>query len=88
MAKECDEQPSSQYAKGQNIPYQRLLQQWDQLIVHDGLLWRHYAQPDEQQGWIQLVIPNIRTKQKLSSTVEVHSKHINSRLASCSVLHM
>ena len=54
-AKEHEERPSSQYAKGQNIPYRRLLQQWDKLIVHDGMLWRQ-CQPDEQQGWLQLVI--------------------------------
>ena len=56
-AKERDLQPSPEYAKGQSIASCRLLQQWDQLMVHDGVLWRYYAQPLEEQAWWQLVVP-------------------------------
>ena len=57
QAKESGPKPMSNYAKSQGLEYRRLHQQWDQLRTQDGLLWRHYAQPNQNQDWLQLVVP-------------------------------
>ena len=56
--KKEDSKPASEHAKGQQVEYRRLFQQWEQLTVSDGILWRIYAQPREDRGWMQLVVPN------------------------------
>ena len=56
QAKETNQKPSADHAKCQGLEYRRLYQQWDQLVAQDGVLWRYYAQPREQQGWLQLVV--------------------------------
>ena len=58
LARERNQQPSQDYAKGQCIEYRRLLQQWDLLSVQDGVLWRYCIQPDDGRGWLQLVVPH------------------------------
>ena len=57
LAKETDQQPLQDQAKGQSIEYRRLLQQWDQLSVRNGVLGRYCVQPSEDKGWLQLVVP-------------------------------
>ena len=47
LAKETDQQPSQDKAKSQGLEYCRLLQQWDQLVVKDGILWRCCFHPHE-----------------------------------------
>ena len=64
-AKEQKQQPSPEYAKGQS----RFLQQWEQLVMRDGVLWRYYAQPYEDRGWLQLVVPRALQEAVLT---EVH----------------
>ena len=44
-------------SNGESLEYRRLLQQWDQLIVQEGILWQLYAQPREDLSWKQLVVP-------------------------------
>ena len=34
-----------------------LSQQWDQLVVCDGVLWQHFVHPNQDQSWLQLVVP-------------------------------
>ena len=58
QAKQEDSKPASEHAKGQRVEYRRFFQQWEQLTVSDGILWRIYAQPREDRGWMQLVVPN------------------------------
>ena len=53
-AKESGHKHTSDFAKSQGLEY---CQQWDQLRAQDGLLWHHYAQPNENQDWLQLVVP-------------------------------
>ena len=61
QAKETNQKPSADHAKCQGLEYRRLYQQWDQLVAQEGVLWRYYAQPREQLGWLQLVLPrNLR----------------------------
>lgn len=57
IAKQSNCKPAIEHAKGQSLEYRRLLQQWEQLSVRDGLLCRNYAQQSEDKGWTQLVVP-------------------------------
>ena len=53
-AKETNQKPSDAYTKSQVIQYHSLNQQWDQLVVCDGVLWRpHFAHPNQDQSWLQ-----------------------------------
>ena len=70
IAKETDQQPSQDKAKSQGLEYRRLLQQWDQLIVKDGILWRCYVYPKEGNQWLQLVIPLVLREAILKETHE------------------
>ena len=56
-AKETNEKPTDFYAKAQSIEYRCLSQQWDQLAIQDGVLWRHFMHPRQDQSWLQLVAP-------------------------------
>ena len=64
-------------SNGESLEYHRLLQQWDQLIVQEGILWRLYAQPREDLSWKQLVVPQKFRPDKLKSLHEgVTSGHL------------
>ena len=67
-AKEANQQPSPDLAKAQSLEYRRLLQQWDQLIVCNGVLWQCYIQPTSGSSWLQLVIPNNQRVEILQET--------------------
>ena len=55
--KEQGEQPSADFVKTQPVPLRRLIQQWEQMVVNNGILYRHYAKPRESQDYLQLVVP-------------------------------
>ena len=55
---EAQQKPHLNHAKSQSLQYRRLYQQWDQLMVQDGVLWRQYEHPAEQRSWLQLIVPN------------------------------
>jgi len=57
QAKDKDQKPTYEYAKSQRLEYCRLSQQWEQLRIQNGLLWRHYALPNQNQDRLQLVVP-------------------------------
>ena len=57
QAKQANCRPSVAHSTGETLEYRRLLQQWDQLLIQDGLLWRIFAQPQERSSWKQLVVP-------------------------------
>ena len=57
QAKETDKKPSAEFAQSQCPSYRRLHQQWDQLVVQEGVLWRHYHTPSESHSWLQLIVP-------------------------------
>ena len=69
QAKQGNCKPTADHAKGQSLEYRRLFQQWEQLTVLDGVLWRVYAQPREDRGWTQLVVPK---KFRLDILRELH----------------
>ena len=57
QSKQANCRPSVAHSTGESLEYRRLLQQWDQLLIQDGLLWRIFAQPQESASWKQLVVP-------------------------------
>ena len=57
-AKETDQKPISDLAKGHSVEYRCLLQQWDQLTVHNGVLYSVYVQPTSNSRSFQLIVPN------------------------------
>ena len=59
----ANQQIEPDLAKGQSLEYCRLLQQWGQLIVRNGVLWRCYMHSTSGASWQQLVVPtNLRTE--------------------------
>ena len=56
-SKQANGRPSVTQSTGESLEYRRLVQQWDQLLIQDGLLWRIFAQPQESASWKQLVVP-------------------------------
>ena len=53
--KENGKQPATDSVKTQPVPLRRLIQQWEQLVVNNGVLYRYYAQPREDQGYLYTV---------------------------------
>ena len=84
QAKEVEDKPSAEFARGQSLTYRRLHQQWDQLIVQEGVLWRHYQTPSENQSWLQLVVP-----QSLQAVIlnELHEGAVGGHLGQDKTLH-
>ena len=75
--KEQEEQPSANFLKTQPVPYRRLIQQWEQLVVNNGILYRQYAQPRADQDYLQLVVPTEMREQILRELHEgVASGHL------------
>ena len=67
QAKDTGQKPTGAHGKSQGLEYRRLSQQWDQLRIQDGLLWRHYAQPNENLDRLQLVVPKHFDRKLLKS---------------------
>ena len=57
-AMESHQKPSQDQVKAQSLSCRRLYQQWDQLVVRNGILYRYYEPPNESQSWLQLVVPS------------------------------
>ena len=56
-ALELQQKPDSTSLQGRSPEVRRLIQLWDQLEVHDGLLYRHFLDADSGSGHLQLVVP-------------------------------
>ena len=64
QAKESDSRPTSDLIKSQSLETQKLLQQWDQLEVRNGLLARKFEQ--EGKGVThQWIVPQSQRKEIL-----------------------
>ena len=55
QSKEANHRPN--ISSADSLPYRRLAQVWDQLIVKDGVLYRWFAGPDDSSNHLQLVVP-------------------------------
>ena len=56
-AKETNMQPSTNFAKSQPIAFRRLLQQWEQLVIVSGVLYRQFIHPSSDLNYLQLIVP-------------------------------
>ena len=82
--KENGEQPAEDSVRTQPLPLRRLIQQWEQLVVNNGILYRYYAQPREDQGHLQLVVPTEMREQILR---ELHEGVASGHLGQDKTLH-
>ena len=57
QSKEAGQKPTPDKVKTLSPASRRLFQLWDQLLVKDGLLWRWYERPVDQERTLQLVVP-------------------------------
>ena len=55
--KEAGEKPAAEEMGRASRSSRRLLQLWDQLLVHDGIICRRFEPPDGREPIIQFVIP-------------------------------
>ena len=56
-AMEANQKPEAATTRGKDRSYTLLLQQWDQLIMQEGLLFRNYQDASGNTQWSQLVVP-------------------------------
>ena len=59
--------PPSNVTQGKSRKFQLLLQQWKQLYLHKGLLFRRYEDYQGKEQWAQLVLPESLKSEVLSS---------------------
>ena len=57
LAIEAKQKPDANTTRGRSRPYALLLQQWDQLYIQDGLLFRNYQDTSGSNQWPQLLVP-------------------------------
>ena len=55
-ALELNEKPNSIMLQGQSREVRKLVQLWEQLELHNGLLYRKYENADSDNGFLQLVV--------------------------------
>ena len=56
---ESNKKPESTMLQGQSSEVRRLVQLWDQLTLHDGLLYRYFMKEESDNGHLQLVVPSV-----------------------------
>lgn len=67
QAIENNSRPSIDDIQGKSRSYRLLLQQWDQLYIQDGLLFRRYEDASGHTKWTQLVVPQKAREEVLSA---------------------
>ena len=68
-AMEAEQRPDASTTCGKSRSYSLLLQQWDQLYMQDGVLFRNYQNTSGNTQWSQLVVP------KACQDEVIHSLH-------------
>ena len=69
-AKESNDKPTSEHARGTGPEAQRLVQLWSRLIVDHGLLKRKFDDAKGTSSWTQLVLPRSLREEVMQ---EMHS---------------
>ena len=70
-------QPSPNFAKSQPISFCRLLQQWEQLVIVNGVLYRQFVHASNDLSYLQLVVPEeMRTRILKCLHEGVASRHL------------
>jgi len=67
QAVEEQQKPSQDTCQGKSRTFQLFLQQWQQLYIVNGLLFRHYKNVNGTEKWKQLVVPRSLQKEVLHS---------------------
>ena len=67
-AKEKGSRPDSDTTSSWSREGQILVQQWEQLEIHDQLLWRRFHHPDGIQSHLQLIVPTTLRHKILDNT--------------------
>ena len=85
-SKQVNCRPSVTHSTGESLEYRHLLQQWDQLLIQDGLLWRIFSQPQESASWwchrnSALISSNTYTRELLVVICDRKKLFTNSRSA-------
>ena len=68
---------SSNVTQGKDRKFHLLLQQWNQLYIQQGLLFRHYEDCHGEEKWAQLVVPLVLQKEILH---DLHSGAVGGHL--------
>ena len=72
-AKESNQKPTSDQARGGGPETQRLVQLWDRLLIEDGLLMRKFEDAHGQTTWMQLLLPKpLRNEVMHAGALEGH----------------
>ena len=69
-ALKLNQKPEPTLLQGQSPEVRRLVQLWDQLVLRDGLLYRHFVNAETGDGHLQLVVPSVYRNEILQ---ELHS---------------
>ena len=73
---EVGEKPEADRVKSLSRGARRLVQLWDQLTLRDGILYRRYEIPTEQQAALQLVVPGALREEVLKDLHEGAGGHL------------
>ena len=76
-ALELNQKPQPTLLQGQSPEVRQLVQLWDQLVLHDGLLYRHFVNAETGDGHLQLVVPSVYRNEILQ---ELHSGIVGGHL--------
>ena len=64
-AKEAAEKPEVDVQKAQSLETCRLLQPWEQLVIHDSILFRRWENHDGIKSVYQLIVPKSQRRKVL-----------------------
>ena len=76
-AKEANKRPHPDTTATWSRDSRILLQQWEQLEIHNGLLWRRFYHPDGSHSHLQLIVPKSLRQQVLE---QVHGGVVSGHL--------
>ena len=83
-AKEAAEKPEVDVQKAQSLETRRLLQLWEQPVIHDGILFRRWENHDGTKSVHQLVVPKSQRRKMLH---ELHDGVSGGQLGEAKVLN-
>ena len=83
-AKEKNHKPGADDVKGKSMAVRRLIQLWDRLEVHDGVLWRLYDDNAGKKKWLQLILPRSLCDEVLQ---ELHAGVVSGHLGEQKMLN-
>ena len=83
-AKEAGTLPTPQLTNASNHHTRQLVQQWEQLVVRDGVLYRNFESTDGASYHLQMIVPTQLQSQVLR---EIHGGRLSGHLGEAKMLH-